>query len=241
MSKKDLKILSNNLKLDVTLVTPEDKSLDNNFPLVITFHGMTSSKNSYVLIGEKLAGKNIATLAVSLQAHGKSEGKLNITTVEDLSQNGEDVLLFAKNALNFDFKKIGLIGTSVGANVAMSVSKQAQALLLRVPAVYDEAMMQMTCNQIMDNEDKVFKNIKDLSETHAIRKVKKFKGDLLIVQSEKDEIIPERIPQAIYNSCKKVKSKRIEMIKGADHGLSDKSKRKKFNEIVVNWFSKKLK
>lgn len=233
-SIKSIKIPSNGIYLDASLVSPDTDT--KPFPIVLTFHGMTSSKDSYVKLGELLSNYRISTLAVSLQGHGQSEGDFAKTKVKDLTQNGRDSLKFLKNLPEIDNQKMGVLGTSVGSHIAACISNEFKSIILRVPGLYNETMLDMTCEEIMNSEKSVFNNLTNLTNILAIKSISTFKGDLLIVTSENDSIIPAKIAEAILNNTPLAKSKRIKQINGADHGLSDPRHRQEFYEIAVNWF-----
>ena len=90
----------------------------------------------------------------------------------------------------------------------------------------------------MSQEDGIFNQLNDLPNVRSIQAISQFQGDLLIVTSEKDQIIPESIPEAYLSSAAQAKSKERITLIGAPHGLSGSIYEAQFIEILKNWLFK---
>ncbi len=225
-----------NQKITGTLVTPKVPKQLN--PGVIFFHGMTSSEKGYIEIANKLSNFGIVSLTISIRGHGKSEGDFNQLTVEDALVDGLKTYDKFTSFKFIDKSRIGIAGTSVGAAIASIIASYhpIKSLVLRVPATYTKDMMESTFREIMDQESKLFNKINNLSDTPAIRAIKKFKGSLLIIPSENDSIIPIQIPKTYYSSAIKARKKEIVFIEKATHNLTNSEWREKYISLLVDWF-----
>jgi esterase/lipase len=236
----DVTFSSEGQKIDGSLILPSITK--EKLPAVIFFHGMTSSKEKYVPIAETIAKEGIVGLALSLRGHGKSEGNFNKLTVSDLVNDGLTAYDFLISQPNIDEKRIGICGVSVGAAVASLVCAQrnVKSLAMRVPATYSDELMNMTLSQLMVNEEKIFKNMRDVSNTPAVKAISNFSGSLLVITSENDHIIPAEISDGYYLKAKRVRKKEKFEIKGATHNLTNENWKKQFTEEIIRWFKQTL-
>ncbi len=235
-----IRILSGGEHMEGTLILPSKVQVQN--PGAIFFHGMTSSEKNYIPIAERLAAHGIVGLTLSIRGHGNSEGDFNTLTVHDAVNDGLSTYDFFSRYDFIDKKRIGLCGASVGAAIAslISAERAVRSLVLRVPATYTEEMMGMTYTQITMKEGRIFQQISNISDTPALRAVKKFFGYLLVITSENDTIIPVAIPTSYLLSAEATKRKETVEIKGATHNLTEESWRDEFIKETVQWFVKTL-
>jgi esterase/lipase len=235
-----VEIFVNSQKIKGTIFYPE--ILQDKNPAVIFFTGMTSSEYRYVDRAKELVKKGIIVFTLSYRGHGDSEGDFNLLTVNDLVVDGLAAYNFIASKKVVDKKHIGICGVSVGATVAILTANKflISSLVLRAPAVYSDEMMSFTLNQLMTKEKTIFKDMKNIEETVAIQSIKKFKGNLLLVVSENDQIIPKSIPQSIYDNAIGVKSKNICIIPEATHNLSEEKWKNQFISKLVDQFSNHL-
>ena len=240
INKKQISFLSERQKIRGTLFTPA--KIKGKIPGVIFFHGMTSSEKGYIPIAEGLAKKGICAMTLSIRGHGNSEGDFNQLKVPNGIQDGLNAYDFLAKYYFIDTNKIGLCGSSVGAVIACMVSRQkkVRSLILKAPAIYTKKMMTMTYAQTMIREGQMFKEIKNPTDTPAIKALSNFKGSLLAVLSEKDNVIPNKMQEKYLLNAKKVLRKKKIVIKNANHSLKNTKWRQEFISGMEDWFMKTL-
>ena len=239
--KEKIIFLSEGQKVRGTLVKPI--KVAKKIPGVIFFHGMTSSEKGYIPIAEKLARKDICVMTLNIRGHGNSEGDFSKLTVKNAIQDGLNAYKFLVKQAFVDRDRIGLCGSSVGGVIVSVVSKhkKIKSLILKAPAVYTKQMIAgMTYKKSMEREDKIFKEIKDISNSPPVKAMLNFKGNLLAVLSEKDNIIPNPIQKQYISNAKKAIMKKIIVIKDADHSLSKKKWKNQFIHEMLKWFTTTL-
>lgn len=212
--------------------------MKKKIPGVIFFHGMTTSEKRYISIAEKLSKLGICVMTFSLRGHGNSEGSFNNLKFPNGVQDGLNAYDFLVKHSFVDKNKIGLCGSSVGGAIVAIISKQrkVKSLILKAPAIYTKKMMAMTYDHLMKIENRVFKEIKNPSDTPAIKAISQFRGNLLVILSEKDNIIPIKKQEQYLINAKKVSRKKKVIIKGANHSLSKKKWKEEFVEKMTKWF-----
>lgn len=239
-SVKEVTFQSGDLSLHATIAIPHNQK--QSLPGVILFHGMTSSEKSYIALASSLAEIGIAGLAVSMRGHGESEGDFNKATVAEAISDGLAAYDFLATQQGIDARRIGMVGSSVGAIIVTMTSshRNVQSLILRAPAAYTNPMMHITMAQTMVNESKQFHEIDNLEDTPAGKAITKFTGSLFVAASENDIVIPLTISKGYINIAKQAKKKQLTIIKGADHPLTDPNLKEKFNRMAVDWFTNTL-
>ena len=211
-------------------------------PGVIIFHGMRGSMDKYIPLINKLAENGIAGLAISMRAHGESEGDFYKNTVEEAVNDSLAAFDFLVRQTGIDANRIGLVGSSVGAILAaMTVKKRhVKSLLLRAPAAYTKEMMQISMADTTVNELRQFHEISDLGKTPAGSSIEQFDGSLLVVASGNDATIPLAVSQGYVDIANNAENTRLAVIEGATHTLTEPSWEEEFAGHVVNWFGETL-
>ena len=64
-----------------------------------------------------------------------------------------------------------------------------------------------------------------------------FTGDVLIVESEHDQIVPHPVIENYLGAFKRVRSATYRVISGADHALSKQSSRQAYGQLLVSWMT----
>lgn len=239
MTSKNVEFKIGNETLRGTLFTPSGKG---PFPGVVFFHGSGSSRARYLQAAKSLGESGALTLAFDFRGCGKSDGVYK----EQFHQNAiED----ARAGLNFlltqkvDKKRIGICGGSFGGYLAAYILPEyplIKSLVLRCPAAFsDEFLKRHIDRGDKGNEFEFFKNRKNWENSPTFRNVSKFKGPVLVIKAEKDEVIPGEVVDSYYNSAKSSIKRKLEVIEGADHRLSGKWLNQ-FNELAKKWFLQTL-
>jgi len=115
-----------------------------------------------------------------------------------------------------------MVGSSVGAILAAMASEQrpVRSLVFRAPAAYTPEMMQLSMAGTMTNEGRQFHEIKKLEDTPAGQAIKMFRGNLFVVASEKDVIIPPAITSGYLDIAKNSNKRELLTIERATHTLT---------------------
>jgi dienelactone hydrolase len=222
-----------------SLALPNSSGL---YPGVIIFHGMTASEEGYTPLVAQLEDSGIAGLAISMRAHGQSTGKFNVETVRGAFNDGLAAYDFLSMQKGIDSKRIGVVGSSVGAVLAANLiaNREVASLIFKAPAVYTEEMLDMSMAKIMEREVAWFSELQDVAATPTGKSIADYNGNLLIVPSEHDDVIPSTITDRLLEVATQAKSKKLITIQGADHPLSDPKWKQEFRDIATEWFKKTL-
>jgi hypothetical protein len=89
--------------------------------------------------------------------------------------------------------------------------------------------------------EEFFQNLHPEVDNLALSGVKKITGNILLIESEKDQIIPGKIIGLYIAAVPDPSTVTHEIMRGADHQLSKGEWKQQFIEILVNFFEKEMK
>lgn len=211
-------------------------SSDTEFPAVLMLHGFGTNKNEvnefYRDIAQQLAAYGIVCLRIDFRGYGESTGN-----AEDFSIN--DMVFDAIKAFNHllslpvDRKKLGVIGFSLGAAIALMLSKKTtfQSLALLSPAVNlfedfrgflgAETMQRLAECERFIGVDLSWRKInigksfyESLQSCNPLDAAAKFGGDLLCIAGQNDFSARNA---SLIDSASPSTQKTKEIIPNADH------------------------
>lgn len=203
-------------KIFYRLACPEG---NKKYPGILFLHGANSSLATFDLIIDDLK-RDFVCLAFDRLGNDKSEGKFEDFTLEDQLRQAKFMLKYLLGQEKINQQKIIVVGGSMGAHIASRLTTQGEIthLILRAPASYSKEYEKVKMVESWLPWDR--KNKKWAWEpSFAFEAISQFKGALLIVRSEKDEIIPDRIISRYLDSAKSVRAKEVKTIVGAPHSL----------------------
>jgi hypothetical protein len=75
------------------------------------------------------------------------------------------------------------------------------------------------------------------AQNRALRACSAFEGDVLIIESELDHVIPHAVISSYMEACAHARSLTYRVIKGADHGLAAEPCQRAYTTLLVGWLS----
>lgn len=218
-----------------TLVGP-----DTMVPGVLMVHGWDGSQAQYIARAHEIATLGCICLTFDLRGHVRHQEQRESVNRED---NLRDVVA-AYDALvshpAVDPSAIAIIGSSYGGYLASIVTslRPVRWLALRVPALYKDGDWDVPKSKLNREELVVYRNSEVSPENNrALAACAAFRGDVLIVESEHDALVPHPVIQNYMTACGKAQSLTYRMISDADHALSEKGWQQTYTSLLVNWMS----
>ena len=216
---------------------------------VILCHGMESNKESekLVYLGRAMAQRNIMALRFDFRYVGESSGKF-----EDITYSGEVADLKAAHALMSSRNpgKIAILGSSMGGTVSLLFAAQQSSLaaLVTVAApIHPERFPSrvLTPAQAEQWRARGFTHhngqrinlslLHDLESLNVPEAVKKITCPVLILHGDADEVVPVEEAYEI-NACL-TNSKRLLILPGTDHRLSDPVAMRRAIAEALEWLT----
>jgi dienelactone hydrolase len=137
-----------------------------------------------------------------------------------------------------DASAIGVIGASYGGYLAAILTslRPVRWLALRAPALYkDEDWGKPKKRLDRDALAAYRRRPLDPEENRALRACAAFEGDVLVVESEHDHIVPRPAVANYVAAFGKAHSLTYRVIEGADHALSEETWQDAYTSLLVNW------
>jgi dienelactone hydrolase len=218
-----------------TLVGP-----DTMVPGVLLVHGWDGSQDQYIARAHEIATMGCICLTIDLRGHVRHQADRDTVTRED---NLHDVLA-AYDVLvshpSVDPSAIAIVGSSYGGYLAAIASslRRVRWLGLRVPALYQDGDWTMPKNKL-DRERLMALRRRELEprDNRALAACAQFQGDVLIVESENDTLVPHQVIKNYMQACAQAQSVTYRVIAGADHGLTQKEWQQTYTSLLVHWMT----
>lgn len=219
-----------------TIVTPSTA-----LPGVLFVHGWGGSQEQYLTRAREIAALGCVCMTFDLRGHAGTRPQQETVSREN---NLRDVLA-AYDVLaahrSVDPSSIAVVGSSYGGYLAaiMTSLRAVKWLALRVPALYMDSEWEMPKRQLHKDQDLLHyrRTLVPASENRALRACATFTGDVLVVESEFDHVIPHEVISSYLDACVQPRSMTYRVISGADHGLTEEGAQRAYTALLVNWLS----
>jgi len=218
-----------------TLVGP-----DTMVPGVLLVHGWDGSQDQYIARAHEIAALGCICLTFDLRGHVRHQDQRETVSREE---NLRDVVcaydvLVGHPAV--DPAAVAIVGSSYGGYLAAIASsvRPVRWLALRVPALYQDGDWDVPKGKLQREELAAYRrSVVRPEDNRALRACAAFGGDVLIVESQHDSLVPHQVIQNYMTACAKAQSLTYRMITGADHALSEKEWQQTYTSLLVNWMS----
>jgi len=219
---------------------------------VIFCHGMESSKESekIVTLSRQLAEKGILALRFDFAGSGESEGKF-----EEMTYNGEveDLRAAYTFVLEYEPKKVGIFGSSMGGTVALLFAGQEKtvaALATIAAPVHPEKFSEKlltpeetrrwrTKGYIIYHDKRLNVSLlDDVEKLDVAKAARKISCPALVIHGDKDDTVPVEEGRELYAAL--AGPKRLCIIEGSDHRLTDPAHLQKALTESIDWLTNHL-
>lgn len=226
-------------RISGTFVTPATL-----VPGVLLVHGWGGSQEQYLARARDIAALGSICLTFDLRGHAQTRLRFETVTRED---NLRDLLAAYDRLVgrrHVDPAAIAVIGSSYGGYLAsiLTSMRPVRWLGLRAPALYVDTGWQSPKLQLHQDQDlKGYRrSLVPAAENRALRACQDFAGDVLLVESEFDDIVPATVLQSYREACRKARSLTYRCVAGADHGLTQLHDQRAYTELLVVWLTEML-
>ncbi|MGQ0749956.1 MAG: alpha/beta hydrolase family protein [Betaproteobacteria bacterium] len=223
-------------RLAATLLAPAAR-----IPGVLFVHGWGGSQEQDLVRAREAAGLGCVCMTFDLRGHVATERDRETVTRED---NLRD-LLAAYDALvhqpGVDPDAIAVVGSSYGGYLATLLTTQRPVswLALRAPALYKDADWDKPKRHCHVDPDLPAYRRRSVpwDQNRALAACASFAGDVLIVESQYDAIIPRAVVRNYMASLCNVRSLTTRVIDDADHGLSTEPAQRGYTALLLRWLT----
>lgn len=236
-----LNLKSGNQNLAVNLIKPA-KNFIEPLPALIFVHGWKSNQQGNLKRAIEISKLGFICLTLDLRGHGESDGKIDQYSCKDHLEDVKAAYDYLVKLPDVDKNQIGIIGSSYGGNLAAIATNSLQFkwLVLRVPALYVDKYFDIPTESLIGKkeEGEAFKSSNSTTkESSALKGVANFKGKILIVESEKDNIIPHAVIENYIKFAPK-NNLTYKIMQAAEHSLETPEQKKEYLKILSEFLKR---
>lgn len=231
----DIKIKSDNQNIAATLIKPEGAK--EPLPALIFVHGWKSDKRGNVKRAVEISKLGFICLCIDLRGHGNSDGSIEDFSRKDHLEDIKSAYKYLSELPEVKKNNIGIIGSSYGGYLAAVAVNDLKfnRLVLRVPALYFDDNFDVPTDKLINGDPKAFKTWDLTSENSlALKGVKNFKGKILIIEAEKDIVIPTEVINNYRNIADKKNTKFV-LMRDTPHSLETQQQEDAYLYILKHW------
>jgi pimeloyl-ACP methyl ester carboxylesterase len=210
-------------------------------PGVLFVHGWGDSKEQDLARARQMAGLGCVCLTFDLRGHAGTARRQETVTREE---NLRDLLaaydrFVAEHVV--DPESIAVVGISYGGYLATLLTelRPVRWLALRAPALYKDGEWDSPKRMLHQDPDFAAYRRRELppDDNRALRACAAYRGDVLIVESENDDVVPHPAIASYGAAFARAHSLTSRVIDDADHALSDEKWRNAYTAILVGWLT----
>jgi uncharacterized protein len=210
-------------------------------PGVLFVHGWGGSQEQDLVRAREAAGLGCLSFTFDLRGHARYELQRETVTRED---NLNDLLAaydFFTGLRGVDSSSVAVVGSSYGGYLATILTslRPVRWLALRAPAIYKDESWELPKRKLHADPDLVAYRLREVrpEDNRALRACAAFKGDVLIVESEHDSIVPHPVIANYVTAFSQAHSLTSRVIKGADHALASDECQRAYTTVLMNWLT----
>ena len=186
----------------------------NSRPEVLILHGAgNASRRDFRLFRQQLLIHEISSAAFDFVGHGDTGGVLESSSLLSRTRQACSVV----DSLNLQ-QPFSVIGASMGAYTAVKLLEyyQIKNLILLVPAMYTSMAYTVPFNK---GFTEIIRQPQSWGHSDAWDILSGYRGILLIIAAENDEVIPQGVINKIYDSAVNAKERKLLIAPQASHSV----------------------
>jgi pimeloyl-ACP methyl ester carboxylesterase len=207
-------------------------------PGVLFIHGWGVDRDTYLNRARELAALGCICLLFDMRGHAATVEQRGEVTREN---NLADVVAAYDRLVDHplvDPTAIAVVGSSYGGYLAavLTAVRPVRWLGLRVPALYQDEDWLIPKLELRDHGLEEFR-LRPVTpdENRALAACAAFTGDVLLVKSGCDEVIPDPVIGNYLAALRSVRSLTYRVIEQADHGLGEQPWQQAYASLLLGW------
>jgi uncharacterized protein len=210
-------------------------------PGVLFVHGWGGDQQRYIARAHELAALGCVCVTFDMRGHAQTHAQIEAISREDSMRDVLAAYDFLAALRNVDSDAIAVVGSSYGGYLAalLTALRPVKWLGLRAPALYKDSEWRLPKLKLRREQALEKYRLQPVSpdESNALRVCREYAGDVLIVESEHDTIVPHQVIVNYREACVNARSLTYRLMEGVDHGLSNETWHRAYTALLVNWFN----
>ena len=208
-------------------------------PGILFVHGWGGSQHKYLARAREAAALGAICLTFDLRGHAKTQSLLETVSREDNLRDVVAAYDALAQRLDVDATAMTVVGSSYGGYLAAILTslRPVRQLALRAPALYKDSDWEVPKWQLKKLHDlEAYRLLRVRpEESRALAACMAFEGDVLIVESERDAIVPHQVIENYRAACTRARSVTYRLIEGGDHALNEDWMQRAYTRALIDW------
>jgi hypothetical protein len=210
-------------------------------PGVLFIHGWGGGQEQYLSRARTIAALGCICLTFNLRGHVETKPQFETVSREI---NLRDVLAAYDRLVsrrNVDSAAVAVVGSSYGGYLGaiLSSMRPVRWLALRAPALYVDTGWATPKLQLHQTQDlKTYRqSLVNASDNKALKACQAFEGDVLLIESEHDDVVPQTVLSSYREACTHARSLTYRCLPGANHGLTTDEAQQAYSTLLIRWLT----
>lgn len=172
--------------------------------------GGASNRSVWDGLRQSLRQRGVGSTALDCVGHGRTGGIFADSSLHGRSRQARSVIAHA------GVRPTALAGISMGAYNALRLSEEldAQALILIVPGIYTPEAHEVPFGP---DFSAIIRRPRSWMDSDAWEILGRFRGRLLVIAGEQDNVIPLEIPERLHAAANRASRRELLVVPGAGH------------------------
>lgn len=237
--EETVSIAVDSTRLAGTLVTP-----GTLIPGVLFIHGWGGDQQQYLARAREIAALGCLCLTFDLRGHAEHRGLFETVSRADNLQDALSAYDTLLRHRHIDPSAVAVVGSSYGGYLAsiLTSMRRVRWLALRAPALYYDDGWESPKLQLHKDHDlgAYRRSLVPMAGNRALQAIHAFEGDMLLIESERDDIVPRTTLSSFREAATRTRSLTYRCIAGADHGLTGEGDQHSYSTLLVGWLKEMI-
>jgi uncharacterized protein len=211
---------------------------------IVFVHGWGATQRHDIGKAKRLVPLGYVGLTFNLRGHARTRRQRDTVTRADNLRDLRAAYDFLVAQPGVDPERIAVVGSSYGAYLAVLLTgeRKVRALALQAPAIYKDSDFDRPKTALnLDGDLGAYRASRLAPEDNlALRNAARFEGDVLLVESENDTVIPHQVVENYRAAFSAAASVAHHLLDHADHGLSSRQWRHAYGATLTEWLLRVL-
>lgn len=240
----DVQVERRRIEVDRQAVLATRISPPVRLPGILFVHGWGGSQRHDLVRAREIAALGCVCVTFDLRGHEHPPLDRDRVSREHNLRDLGVVHDWLCQDFRVDTEQIAVVGISYGGYLAALLTslRPVRWLALRSPALYKDAGWNRPKQALHEDPDLMPFRHRRVSPAanRALAACARFRGDVLLVGAENDEIVPSPVMSNYQRAFSQARTLTTRLLTGADHALSDRRDQQAYTAILIRWLSEQI-
>ena len=205
---------------------------------VLFVHGWAGNREQHLVRAREIAALGCMSLTFDLHGHAATSSYQSTVTRHENLADVVAAYEFLRRFPDVNGTAIAVVGSSYGGYLSSILTsiRPVRWLALRAPALYRDDDWDKPKQSLNRDELIAYRRMTlPAKENRALEACAQFSGDVLLVESEHDSIVPNSVTANYRTAFARARSVTVRVIDGADHALSKPQWQDAYTALLKEW------